>query len=95
MARTGARWLGIVDPMDIEQIWSAGLSVLALTTNYLAGNGRRYAWVIGIISQIGWIGFMLLTTNYGFLISITGFTVVYIRNFILWGRRTHQAAAEA
>jgi hypothetical protein len=72
--------------MDIEQIWSATLGVLALASTTLAGNRRRSAWVVGMISQAGWIGFMLLTSNYGFLMSIIGFTAVYVRNFVSWTR---------
>lgn len=70
--------------MDIEQIWSAALSVLALTTNYLAGNGIRAAWMVGMASQAGWLGFIILTGNTGFLISFVGFTVIYIRNYLKW-----------
>lgn len=70
----------------IEQLWSVVLGALALTTTVLAGNNARSAWVVGMISQAGWIGFMFLTGNFGFLVSIIGFTVVYIRNYRAWGR---------
>lgn len=73
--------------MVIEQIWSAMLGVLALTSSVLAGNRARSAWVVGMVSQAGWVGFMLITGNYGFLISITGFTVVYVRNYLKWTDR--------
>lgn len=70
--------------MDIEQIWSAALGALALLSTTLAGNRRRSAWQVGILAQLGWIGFMFLTENFGFIVSIVGFTVVYIRNYIAW-----------
>lgn len=74
----------IVTGMDIEQVWSAALGLLALTSTHLAGSRRISAWVVGMVSQCGWIGFMFLTENYGFLVSITGFTYVYIRNYLAW-----------
>jgi hypothetical protein len=72
--------------MGIEQIWSAALGILALTGTHLAGSRRISAWVVGLVSQCGWIGFMFLTENYGFLVSICGFTAVYIRNYRIWKR---------
>lgn len=82
---------GTVLGMDIEQIWSACLAILALATNYVAGNRKRYAWVIGMGSQVGWLGFIVLTGNYGFVISLVGFTWVYIRNYVAWGREERPA----
>jgi hypothetical protein len=77
--------------MSFEQILSAVLAILALTNAELAGRKRRSAWVVGMVAQAGWVGFMLLTGNFGFLISITGFTVVYIRNYRAWSRSSGDA----
>ncbi|HET9144084.1 hypothetical protein [Actinophytocola sp.] len=79
--------------MAIEQLLSFALAALALTNAELAGRKRRAAWVVGMVAQVGWICFMLLTRNWGFLISITGFTVIYIRNYRAWSRRPEPAAA--
>jgi uncharacterized membrane protein len=79
--------------MSIEQVWSAVLGVLALTSTHLAGSHRSSAWVVGMVSQAGWLGFIFLTGNLGFLVSFTGFTIVYIRNYIKWTRKP--AAADA
>lgn len=77
--------------MDIEQVWSAVLGLMALTSTTLAGSRSRSAWVVGMASQVGWIGFMFLTGNFGFLVSIIGFTVVYIRNYRAWSREPEPA----
>lgn len=91
MAQTGCARLGTLCHMHtgitIEQIWSAGLGALALTSTHLAGSRRSSAWVVGLVSQVGWLGFIILTGNLGFLVSFTGFTFVYIRNYIKWTRR--------
>lgn len=79
--------------IDIEQIWSAGLGFLALTVTHLAGSRRISAWVVGMVSQCGWLGFMIYTGNWGFLVSFIGFTVVYIRNYRAWKRTAAPAAA--
>lgn len=70
--------------IDIETIWSAALGAMALVTNVLAGSKRQSAWVVGGASQIGWTGFMIYTGNYGFVVSVIGFSLVYIRNWRLW-----------
>jgi hypothetical protein len=72
--------------MDIEHMWSAALGALALASAHLAGNRRSSAWIVGMVSQAGWLGFIVLTGNVGFLVSVTGFTYVYIRNYIKWTR---------
>lgn len=76
--------------VSIEEIWSAALGATALLSTHLAGERRRSAWVVGMISQAGWLGFMFLVHNFGFLVSFIGFTFVYIRNHRKWS----QPAAE-
>lgn len=76
--------LYILLSMDIEQLWTATLGALALTSTHLAGDKRISAWVVGMVSQCGWIGFMFLTGNKGFLVGIVGFTYLYIRNYLKW-----------
>jgi hypothetical protein len=71
--------------MSFETILSAVLSILALTGAELAGRKLRAAWVVGMVAQSGWVCFTLITGNWGFLISIAGFTVIYIRNYRAWG----------
>jgi len=73
--------------MNFEQALSIVLAVLALTNAELAGRKLRAAWLVGMVAQIGWIIYMVTTGNFGFLISITGFTVVYVRNYRAWSRQ--------
>lgn len=77
--------------LHIEQIWSAGLGALALTSTHLAGSRRASAWVVGMVSQAGWLGFIIITGNLGFLVSFTGFSIVYVRNYIKWTRGPAQS----
>lgn len=95
MAQTGRARLGTLCRMHmgitIEQVWSAALGALALTSTHLAGSRRSSAWVVGMVSQVGWLGFIILTGNFGFLVSFTGFTFVYIRNYIKWTRKAAPA----
>lgn len=81
--------------MGFEQVLSVVLSVLALTNAELAGRKLRVAWVVGMVAQVGWVCFMLVTGNWGFLISIAGFTVIYIRNYRAWSRKPEPAPAPA
>lgn len=70
--------------MDIEQIWSAALGAMALAVTFLAGGRHRSAWVVGMVSQLGWLGFIVYFGNYGFLVSFLGFSLVYVRNYLAW-----------
>ena len=73
-----------ISGMTTEQALSIVLSILALTNAELAGRKLRAAWVVGMVAQSGWVCFMFLTGNFGFSISIIGFTVIYIRNYRAW-----------
>ncbi|HZA71301.1 MAG TPA: hypothetical protein VE476_00150 [Propionibacteriaceae bacterium] len=79
--------------MTIELGLSILLSVFALTVAELAGRKLRVAWLVGISAQAGWVAYALLTGNFGFLISVAGFTVIYVRNYRAWNRRPEPAAA--
>lgn len=81
-----AQALGMLGKITIEEIWSAALGATALLSTHLAGERRRSAWVVGMISQAGWFGFMFVTSNFGFLVSFIGFSFVYIRNHRKWSK---------
>lgn len=59
------------------------LSLWSMTTMYLAGCGtrtRRLAWVSGILSQVAWISFSVVTEQHGFAVSSLVYAAIYARN---------------
>lgn len=76
--------IGAARSVTIEEIWSACLGATALVSTHLAGEGRRSAWVIGLASQVGWLGFMFVASNFGFIVSFIGFTIVHAKNLWKW-----------
>lgn len=86
--------LAALGHVTLQEIWSAALGAAALLSTHLAGEQRRSAWVVGLISQAGWLGFMFLANNFGFLVSFIGFTFVYIKNHRKWTRLAKEKAAE-
>jgi len=55
---------------------------------WLMGNKNKYAPVIGLFNQILWIYLVLTTKQYGLLLGVMAYTIVHLRNFILWNRKT-------
>lgn len=69
-------------------IWgSFALSCMSLLVAYLAGSLHRDAWIVGLIAQVLWTVYAVATGQWGFLFSVAGFTVLYLRNHLRWRRR--------
>lgn len=61
--------------------------VLSLATVYmtlLQGRKEPSSWVIGLINQVGWTTWILLSGNYGFLLLNAALWILYARNYMLW-----------
>ena len=68
------------------EYWSWGLTGLGMLTLYLAGNGRRSAWALGMAAQLAWIAYALATGQPGFVVAALGYGAMYARNWIKSGR---------
>lgn len=62
-------------------IWSAVLTVMGITGLWLAGSGKKAGWMVGVIAQILWIGYALVTRQYPFIVSALIYGFVYMRNY--------------
>lgn len=56
------------------------MSLVTILVMWLAGNGDKRAWVLGLCNQALWLGFIFITKSYGLLILTAALIVVYIRN---------------
>lgn len=71
--------------------WSIVLALLGITSMVLAGNKLKSAWVIGLISQVIWITYGFITNQWGFVLSGVAFSIVYVRNLLLWHAEEKEA----
>ena len=62
------------------------VSAFTIWAFWLIGNKRRLGWLIGLISEVLWVGLAIWLTQWGLLISCVFFLFVYWRNWVKWGK---------
>lgn len=60
------------------------LSAITIWMNVLAGNNARHAWAVGLVAQAGWLLWICITANWGFLPMNFALWWVYARNHLKW-----------
>jgi hypothetical protein len=71
---------GIVDAINAVipwPAWSIGLSVLGIIVQILAGPRPKWAWIVGMASQVPWWVYAVVSNQWGFFVSSTIYFVVY------------------
>lgn len=64
------------------------LSALTLYTTYLQGEKNIFAWVLGLVGQLGWFVLTFVSGLYGLLPLNIGLTVLYFINYNKWKGNT-------
>lgn len=62
--------------------WALSANTIWMTA--LAGSQKRFAWAVALAGQAGWLGWILLAGEWGFLPMNLALWVVYYRNHRLW-----------
>lgn len=75
--------------MSPNLTWSILLALVGICGLWLAGSGKWHGWAVGLVAQLAWIVYALLTGQYGFILSAVGYGVVYSRG--LWKMRANRA----
>lgn len=59
-------------------------TVTGASVMYLAGRARtrRWAWVLGILNQVPWVTYAILTGAWGFVPGSMLYGSVYLRNLL-------------
>jgi hypothetical protein len=60
------------------------LSAITIWFNLMAGNKHRWAWAIALVGQAGWLTWIILSANWGFLPMNIALWIVYTRNHMKW-----------
>lgn len=66
--------------------WSVALAATGILGIWLAGRKNLWGWVIGIVAQILWIGYAIVTEQWGFIASALAYAAVYAVNWRRWAR---------
>ena len=69
-------------------LWWASwvLAAFGVATMFFAGKRKWWAWTIGILTETMWIGYSILTEQYGFIVAALAYMIVYFKNTISWKR---------
>ena len=62
------------------------LSIISLVTLWLIGNKNKAGFVLGLLNQVLWIWYALMLKQYGLLVGVIAYAVIYIRNLIKWNK---------
>jgi len=66
--------------------WSAVLAAVGIFGLYIAGRKLWWGWLVGLGAQALWIGYAVVTRQWGFIASAIAYGWVYGRNAIRWRR---------
>lgn len=50
----------------------------------LAGNKKRGAWLVGLVNQLLWLVWIVLSAAWGLLPMNIALWIVYFRNYLKW-----------
>jgi hypothetical protein len=68
----------------IEWWWSYALTLVGVTGVFLAGRKDWRGWAVGILSEIVWIIYAIVTMQYGFIFGALAYGAVFTKNLIEW-----------
>ncbi len=63
-----------------------GLSCITIYMNILAGNKKPHAWVVGLVGQVFWSIWIVISENYGFVPLNIALWYVYFQNHRKWNK---------
>lgn len=69
------------------------LTIIGLTGFILVGEKKWWAWYINLANQILWAIYALTTDQYGFLLAVVFYVVVFGINAYKW-TKNHRAGVE-
>ena len=72
--------------MSAALIWSIVLAAVGIFGLYIAGRKLWRGWLVGLGAQALWIGYAVVTRQWGFIASALAYGWVYGRNARAWRR---------
>lgn len=68
----------------MHDLWSWVLTAVGLACFWLAGRKVWWCWYIGLAGQLLWLAYSLVTQQWGFLVGVVAYSIVYTRNAHQW-----------
>lgn len=62
------------------------LSAITIYMFLLAGNKRKYTWLIGLFNQLLWLIWIITINAWGLLPMNIALWIVYFRNHLKWNK---------
>lgn len=69
-----------------DQLWGWALSLIGVYGFWLAGRKVWWCWYVNIANQIVWTAYATITEQWGFLVGVAVYSVVFSRNAVRWTR---------
>lgn len=60
------------------------LTLLGLISLLLLGMKSAWGWVVGLVDEVVWIAYAVLTRQWAFIASALAYGVFYTRGLLLW-----------
>ena len=76
---------------EVFPLWSWALTLIGAACFILVGRKVWWAWYVGIANQVLWLAYSLVTAQYGLLLGVVLYSVVYVDNQRRWSHQ-HRAA---
>ena len=76
--------------MTFGEWWSWALTIMGVSCFWLAGRKVWWAWYVGLATQVLWTAYAFATRQWGFLLGVPLYSVVYATNAVRWTRE-HRA----
>ena len=64
--------------------WSWLLMTVGITGVYLTGKRLWWGWLVGVLSEILWITYAIITKQYGFIVAGLVYGIVFAMNARKW-----------
>ncbi len=68
----------------IDWWWSYVLTAVGVSGVFMAGRKDWRGWAIGILSEILWICYAIVTKQYGFIFGALAYGAVFTKNLVEW-----------
>jgi hypothetical protein len=72
------------------QFWSWILTAIGLAGFFLAGRKVWWCWYINIFNQAIWLAYSVVTHQWGFLVGVVAYTIVFTKNAVKWTKERNQ-----
>lgn len=63
------------------------LAVVGVLGIYFVGRKDSWGWFVLLFNEILWIGYAVVTQQYGFIVSAIAYAIVYIRSYVHWSKK--------